>query len=184
MPHDVRIHEAKLSAEDLRTMQGDLRSSALEYAPWPIVSITNGMTFALIKLATMGELRQVKASSLKTARDFLTLDEEWAATFVGSLFWFLHPDSDASYKKVSCRMIDGLLEDPATGSANCALGSFLALREAGGNGDSHLKLESMQGYDMGRPSDITVSVGVQQGRIKEVLLEGSAVRVMDGTLLP
>lgn len=181
VPHNVNVHQTKITAADVRAMQAGLQSSSLTLGPWPIVSITNGMTFALIQLETIEELRLVKASSLKTAKDYASLDDGWASTFVGSLFWVLHAES-ASRKKVSCRMIDGLLEDPATGSANCALASYLALHEAGDRGNSQVKVESMQGYDMKRPSDITVTVDVEQGSVQRVLLEGTAVRVMDGIL--
>ncbi|MAM60191.1 PhzF family phenazine biosynthesis protein [Maritimibacter sp. UBA3975] len=69
--------------------------------------------------------------------------------------------------------LDGVPEDPATGSAAAALGALLC--EADG---APLSLTIHQGEDMGRPSLIEVEAA--PGR---VTVSGSAVRVMEGKLV-
>ena len=69
--------------------------------------------------------------------------------------------------------LDLIPEDPATGSAACALAAFLAAREGGA-----ARLEIRQGETMGRPSRISVTA--EGGR---VTLSGAARRVMEGRLL-
>ena len=78
------------------------------------------------------------------------------------------------------RMIEGPFEDPATGSAACALSAFLILK---------LKRYSMcfsitQGVEMGRKSDIEVYVMLNdvQDAVAEIELVGNAVKVMEGTI--
>lgn len=71
------------------------------------------------------------------------------------------------------------MEDPATGSAACALSCYLALKF----GQSK-KFEVIQGVEMGQKSVIGVDVGLNETRdgIKSVRLRGSAVRIMEGVL--
>jgi trans-2,3-dihydro-3-hydroxyanthranilate isomerase len=69
--------------------------------------------------------------------------------------------------------LDGIPEDPATGSAAAALGALLAARAGG-----PVEVTIFQGEDMGRPSEI--GVAATPGR---VTVSGEAVRVMRGELL-
>jgi predicted PhzF superfamily epimerase YddE/YHI9 len=85
------------------------------------------------------------------------------------------------------------MEDPATGSAACALGSYLALTGTGlEHGGQVANYQIVQGVEMGRESVIGVSIElekhalenelVRERKIKNVTLSGSAVRVMEGKL--
>jgi len=85
---------------------------------------------------------------------------------------------------IRSRMIEGSLEDPATGSAASSLSSFLTLTS---------KLEGIhrfvitQGVEMGRKSDILVDVvsklNPEYGRVVDkIWLSGRAVQVMKGTV--
>jgi trans-2,3-dihydro-3-hydroxyanthranilate isomerase len=68
--------------------------------------------------------------------------------------------------------LDNMPEDPATGSASAALGAFLARLP-----DGPQRLAISQGVDMGRPSQIGVSVGAGG-----VTVTGQAVKTMAGRL--
>lgn len=74
----------------------------------------------------------------------------------------------------------GIPEDPATGSATAILAA--QLWDAGALGQGETRLALVQGAEMGRRSDIGLTVlcdanGVQQARVK-----GSAVRISDGRI--
>lgn len=78
------------------------------------------------------------------------------------------------------------MEDPATGSAACALGSYLALTgvgvEHGGRVGSY---QMVQGVEMGRESVIGVEIELNEhdrSKIDTVHLSGTAVKVMEGRL--
>ena len=73
--------------------------------------------------------------------------------------------------------LDGIPEDPATGSAAAALTAFLGRLDARSQ-----SFEIHQGDDMGRPSLISTSVDVENGAPVEVRVAGRAVRVMEGRL--
>jgi trans-2,3-dihydro-3-hydroxyanthranilate isomerase len=69
--------------------------------------------------------------------------------------------------------LDGIPEDPATGSAAAALGALLADLE-----QAPITLDIAQGVEMGRPSRIGVAAGPGG-----VTVSGSAVKVMEGRLI-
>jgi trans-2,3-dihydro-3-hydroxyanthranilate isomerase len=76
--------------------------------------------------------------------------------------------------------LDGVPEDPATGSAAGALGAFLThLRP---ESDLDLRFPIHQGIEMGRPSQIDLAVSKRQGTIERVEISGRCVDVMRGTL--
>ncbi len=84
---------------------------------------------------------------------------------------------------VHCRVFcpdDGVPEDPATGSANAALGGYLAARTPR---TGTLRWVSQQGIEMGRPSRLEIEVDKQtDGTITAVRVGGSAVLMSEGRL--
>jgi trans-2,3-dihydro-3-hydroxyanthranilate isomerase len=74
----------------------------------------------------------------------------------------------------------GVLEDPATGSANAALAALLTSMAPGENVDLHYAIE--QGIEMGRPSRITASARKTAEGPVLATVAGSCVPVMRGTL--
>ena len=74
----------------------------------------------------------------------------------------------------------GIPEDPATGSATALLASQLLANDALAEGTTTLHLQ--QGVEMGRPSDLRLSVDVSGGRLQAVRIAGSAVRIGEGRL--
>jgi trans-2,3-dihydro-3-hydroxyanthranilate isomerase len=76
--------------------------------------------------------------------------------------------------------LGGTLEDPATGSANGALGALLATLAP--EASVVLGLEILQGAEMGRPSMLTVTVEKQGGSVTRVRVGGRCVPVMEGTV--
>ena len=78
----------------------------------------------------------------------------------------------------------GMPEDPATGSASAILAAQLFAAGALPEGNSHIPLT--QGEDMGRPSEVGLTVEVGKGAVQEIRIKGAAVRVHHGhiTTLP
>ncbi len=74
----------------------------------------------------------------------------------------------------------GIVEDPATGSAVAAFAGVLMQAEQVPDGSHVVSIE--QGYDMGRPSLITLGLDVLDGQLMEASIGGSAVLVQEGTL--
>jgi trans-2,3-dihydro-3-hydroxyanthranilate isomerase len=74
----------------------------------------------------------------------------------------------------------GIAEDPATGSAVAAFAGVLMAQDRLDDGAHMFAIE--QGYDMGRPSLITLGLDVVDGKLMEASIGGSAVLVQEGTL--
>lgn len=74
----------------------------------------------------------------------------------------------------------GVSEDPATGSAVAAFAGQLMQSEDIPDGDHLLLIE--QGFEMGRPSLITLGLEVAQGVLMEAEIGGHAVLVQEGTI--
>lgn len=113
------------------------------------------------------------------------LDDEWNVGFIGSFFYVLtrepHMDGDVEKVELQARMIADGFEDPATGSACCAIGGMFALKRAR---TRVTQLSILQGVEMGRKSEIGVKVTLNSSltAVEEIVLSGSAVKVMEGVV--
>jgi trans-2,3-dihydro-3-hydroxyanthranilate isomerase len=75
--------------------------------------------------------------------------------------------------------LDGVPEDPATGSANSALIGLLGQVDPAASGQWRWRIA--QGVDMGRPSELFGTVTKQGGEVSEVRIGGYSVSVFAGT---
>jgi phenazine biosynthesis protein PhzF family len=76
--------------------------------------------------------------------------------------------------------LDGVPEDPATGSANCALGALLAGYDPAPSGSFRWRIA--QGVEMGRPSVLEVSAEKRDGEVVEARVAGTSVLVSEGEI--
>ena len=146
---------------------------------YAIVSIVKGMTFVLIELESLEALSLVSLASRPLEVD--GLDGDWSNTFVGAYFFVRTGKGKDGSWAVRTRMIEGPLEDPATGSAASDLAAYLSITE--GKPNETLKYEITQGVEMGRRSEIFIEVVMAENKsVSKLYLEGGAVQVMEGRL--
>lgn len=74
----------------------------------------------------------------------------------------------------------GVPEDPATGSAAAAFAGYLAAHAGYADGEHNVGIE--QGYEMGRPSILTLGMTLEGGRLSAASISGDAVVVIEGTI--
>ena len=74
--------------------------------------------------------------------------------------------------------LDGVPEDPATGSANCALAAMLTQYDGKASGTFRYRIS--QGVDMGRPSVLEARVEKRDGAIASSHIGGACVLVSEG----
>ena len=74
----------------------------------------------------------------------------------------------------------GIAEDPATGSAAAAFAAVVMAYDRPGDGEHMLMIE--QGFEMGRPSLISLGLEVEGGALTSATIGGAAVIVSEGTL--
>ena len=75
---------------------------------------------------------------------------------------------------------DGVPEDPATGSANCALGGLLTYYNDASSGNYEWKIA--QGIEMGRPSSLKARTQKKDGEVISTYIGGSSVMVSEGVI--
>jgi trans-2,3-dihydro-3-hydroxyanthranilate isomerase len=147
----------------------------VEHGP---VRVSVGLPFAVARvrdLATLGRARPNVAA-------FHDADARY--TVPGDQFsLFLYAPVDERPWRLRARMfapLDNVIEDPATGSASAALGSYLVALRPEADGDTAIAIE--QGVEMGRRSLIQVDVRKAGGAIRQVSVAGDCVAVMQGTI--
>jgi trans-2,3-dihydro-3-hydroxyanthranilate isomerase len=99
-----------------------------------------------------------------------------------SLLLYARRGGDAT--RLAARMfapLGGVLEDPATGSANAALAALLTSLAPGENAD--LAYEILQGVEMGRPSQIIASARKTAEGPVLATVEGNCVPMLKGTVV-
>jgi trans-2,3-dihydro-3-hydroxyanthranilate isomerase len=74
----------------------------------------------------------------------------------------------------------GIPEDPATGAAASAMGGYLGSRCSDEDGTRSWIIE--QGIEMGRPSEVHLTVERRQGVVSAVSVGGRAVRICEGSI--
>ena len=152
-----------LAASDFMTTDG--------YAP---TATSCGLPFLIVPLASRDAVARARVD-----------DAVFARTLRGSacamIMVFAKVD-DVPGVDVHCRVFcpdDGVPEDPATGSANAALGGYLAARTPR---TGTLRWVSQQGIEMGRPSRLEIEVDKRGDAITAVRVGGNAVLMSEGRL--
>lgn len=137
-------------------------------------SVSCGVPFLLVPLASRDAVSRAKLDRAVWER---VLANAWAS----EVFLF---DASAAPKSgnIRARMFApalGIGEDPATGSAGACLAAYLARYLADG---SALAWTVEQGFEMGRPSTLSLSATHRDGRIGSVRVAGKSVLVSEGKL--
>ena len=76
--------------------------------------------------------------------------------------------------------LDGIPEDPATGSANCALVALLSELRAEEEGNFGWRIA--QGVELGRPSILDARTEKRNGVVTKTWIGGSSVLVSEGKI--
>ena len=76
--------------------------------------------------------------------------------------------------------LDGIPEDPATGSANCALAALLAHFDQADSGRFNWRIA--QGVEMGRPSLMAARAEKANGQVTDTWIGGACVMVANGEI--
>jgi predicted PhzF superfamily epimerase YddE/YHI9 len=189
VPHNIRLHQKRLTCLEpgpVPALQGEVARA--EHGA-PLFSIVKGMTFALIEQPSLEHLGAVTVGGRPDLPAEL-LDDGWRDGWVTRRYYFVRMsskcvDGGRTVHKIRTRMIKLTMEDPATGSAACALSSYLSLYVLK---DRSATFEITQGVEMGRESKLLLDVEVATGLHGERKLEalhfgGKAVPVMNGSIM-
>ena len=159
-----------------------LVAQAVSVAPADIVTETHGPQVASVGLPfIMVELKN--RAALKSARINMAGFEALAAQGVTPdvLMYVRTRRKDGDDFDIRARMfapLDGVPEDAATGSANCALAAMLAHYDAAASGTHRYRIS--QGVELGRPSVLEARVEKRDGVVASAHVGGDSVLVSEG----
>jgi trans-2,3-dihydro-3-hydroxyanthranilate isomerase len=96
------------------------------------------------------------------------------------ILFYIHSGDEFDIRARMFAPLDGVPEDPATGSANCALAALLAHHNAAADGDFRWRIA--QGVEMGRPSLLEALTEKRDGKVVATRIGGASVLVSEGFL--
>jgi trans-2,3-dihydro-3-hydroxyanthranilate isomerase len=144
----------------------------------PIREVSCGLPFLMVPIGSPEAIDR----AVSDASAFRRFTE---STGIDLPIFFFAMSPSGSPETVHSRMFApefGIVEDPATGSANGPLGCYL-LRHGLLAADAATRIVSLQGAAMGRPSRIHVDISSRDGEITQVKVGGRAVLVASGEVV-
>jgi trans-2,3-dihydro-3-hydroxyanthranilate isomerase len=181
---DGKIASCELTApQDLsigKTLPSELVGAAISIDPKDIVTRTHQPQVASVGLPfVMVELRD--RSVLERARINMSGFESIAAQGVmPDVFLYTRVSDGFDIRARMFAPLSGVPEDPATGSANCALAGLLAHYNEQSNGNFSWRIA--QGVEMGRPSTLIARAEKRHGVVQTTRIGGASIMVSEGVI--
>ena len=161
-------------AEELASALG-LIPNEIGFANHKPIAFSAGVPFSFVPVANLDAMARVKPR-------FPAWDSVFTGSVPGGVFLYTR-ETVHTGAHLHGRMFwpaSGIMEDPATGAACAALGGLIHIYDTLPDGMHRRVIE--QGFEMGRPSTISLSLIVARGKLDTVRIGGHAVRVTEGTI--
>src|SRR5438552_3234577 len=160
-----------LVAARMQTIAREFNLSEIGFENHRPTKFAAGNTFAFVPVASLEAMAKARVAS-----------SHWGAAFQGGIGAFLYCRQTVhTTSAFHARMFapeHGVPEDPATGSAAVGFAGVVHRFDALHDGPHKRTIE--QGFEMGRPSLIELSLQVEGGKLEAVRIGGHAVRVAEG----
>jgi trans-2,3-dihydro-3-hydroxyanthranilate isomerase len=157
----------------------DRAASALSLDDDGILSTTHppivagvGLPFLVVELVSMSALERAKPN-------IPVLEALHDDGIVPDIHLYVRSNDEFDIHARMFAPLDGVLEDPATGSANCALVALLTERDPEFSNGGAWRIA--QGVEMGRPSTLEARTARQDGKIR-TWIGGNCVSVAEGQI--
>lgn len=120
-------------------------------------------------------------SALERARVNMDgLDALVAEKVTPDVHLYVHSRDEFDLRARMFAPLDGVPEDPATGSANCALAGLLSHLDERPDGSFSWRIA--QGVEMGRPSTLEARAEKRAGTVEAIRIGGASVMVSEGVI--
>lgn len=146
----------------------------------PVQVVSTGLPSLVVPIGSLAEVQALDSGRLNVAALATACDA--VATDTVLVFALETEDPDATVHVRFFAPMHGVVEDPATGSANCTLGAYLIGHQVVPVKEGTNRFVSEQGTEMGRPSTLHILVDVSQREITRVRVGGDVVLVLEGTV--
>jgi trans-2,3-dihydro-3-hydroxyanthranilate isomerase len=155
-------------------------ASAVSLAPDDIQTDTHLPCSASVGLPfVIGELTDIAALQ-RAAANIGGLEKLASQGHPSDVHLYVRSDDEFDLRTRMFAPLDGVPEDPATGSANCALVGMLAHYDDADTGVAEWQIA--QGVEMGRPSVLTARSEKKDGEVTGIWIGGDCVMVSEGVL--
>jgi trans-2,3-dihydro-3-hydroxyanthranilate isomerase len=155
-------------------------AAAVSLAPDDIVITTHpprvvsvGLPFVVVQLRDRAALERARPS-------MDALEALMAQGVTPDIHLYIHSADEFDLRARMFAPLDGVPEDPATGSANCALAGLLTHLAPASDGSFHWRIA--QGVEMGRPSLLEASAEKRDGDVVATRIGGTCVLVGEGSM--
>jgi trans-2,3-dihydro-3-hydroxyanthranilate isomerase len=172
-PQQPKIQEALQDREKIAAALG-LAARDLGFDSHAPAIASAGLAFAFVPVAGLPALNRL-APKFEAFGDAFGLERP-------AVFVYTRETNDPAHH-VQARVFApgvGVGEDPATGSAACAFAAVARAFEQPEDGEHEIVIE--QGFAMGRPSLIVLTVRVAGGQLTRTNVGGACVKVGEGVL--
>ena len=196
LPADLHVHEGAVervvmtqdrptfhtTLEDVTELAAGLGlpSEAITETGLPVEVVSTGVPQMMVPIRSLAEVQGLDAGRLNTA----ALNRACQAVDTDCVLVFTF-ETERAETTVHVRMFAPLLgvpEDPATGSANGALGAYLVHHRAVSVTEPTAYIVSEQGAELGRPGTLYVEVDSAGDEITAVRVGGQVARVGEGVV--
>lgn len=130
-----------------------------------------GLPFIVVELNDLTSLQRAKVNS----EGFEALSQ---MGFTPDIHLYVHSQDEFDLHTRMFAPLDGVPEDPATGSANCALAGLLAHYSSKSTAEFNWQIA--QGVEMGRPSQLFARALKQDGAVTATWIAGHCIMVAEG----
>jgi len=157
-----------------------LPAQAIARTGLPVQVVSTGLPQMMVPLRTLEDVRRLDAARL----DMAALNRACDAVDTKDVLVFTC-ETESPESTVHVRMfapLHGVPEDPATGSANGALGAYLVHHRVVPVTGRTVHVVSEQGIELGRPSKLYLEVDVEGGEPITVRVGGQVVPIVEGTV--
>jgi trans-2,3-dihydro-3-hydroxyanthranilate isomerase len=163
-----------------KTISAQTLASAVSLGPGDIVTKTHLPQVASVGLPfLMAELKD--RAALERARTNIDgVNALVAEGVTPDVHLYTHSADEFDIRARMFAPLDGVPEDPATGSANCALAAMLSHYNDAKSGSFRWRIA--QGVEMGRPSVLEARTEKQEGVVVDARIGGASVLVSEGFL--
>ena len=163
-----------------KTFSAEMIAAAVSLDPDDVVTRTHPPQVASVGLPfLLAEVRD--RAALERARTNMNgIDAIAAEGVMPDIHLYTHSADEFDIRARMFAPLDGVPEDPATGSANCALAALLSQHEEAADGSFRWRIA--QGVEMGRPSILEARAEKRDGAVVGVWIGGASVLVSEGLI--
>ena len=163
-----------------KTVSAESLASALSLAPEDVVTTTHLPQVTSVGLPFLiAELRD-RAALARARVNIQGFDALVTQDVTPDVHVYVRSGDEFDLRARMFAPFDGVAEDPATGSANCALAGLLS--HCGDRADGAVSWRIAQGVEMGRPSVLEVQAEKRSGVVIGTRVGGASVLTSEGVI--